>query len=149
MKKIFLICLISLCATALQTNAQMRDTSLKMNMHKVDAASLLQKSKKQKTTAWILLGGGAGLATAGYIIGRNASKKDAFGFWSGSSSEATTGGVLVVAGSGGIVGSIPFFIASGKNKRKANLILKDEAVFFNQELTKKEHIVSLALKIYL
>jgi len=67
MKKILFISIVSLCAITLQTNAQMRDTTVNMNMHKVDANSLFQKSKKQKTAAWILLGGGAGLATAGHL----------------------------------------------------------------------------------
>lgn len=31
----------------------------------------LKKSKNQKTAAWILLGGGAGLASAGFAVGMN------------------------------------------------------------------------------
>ena len=48
MKKIIFICLVSLSATALQTNAQMRDTMLTKHNHKVDADLLLQKSKNKK-----------------------------------------------------------------------------------------------------
>jgi uncharacterized membrane protein len=54
----------------------MRDTTLNINTHKVDANSLLQKSKKQKSAAWILLGGGAGLTAVGFIIGVTEAAKD-------------------------------------------------------------------------
>lgn len=145
MKKLSFICIVCLCA-ATQTNAQLRDTTVNMNMHKVDANSLLQKTKKQKTAAWIMLGGGAGLAIAGYIIRKNEAVKDPVGFFTG---EITTGTVVFIAGDAAILGSIPLFTASAKNKRKANLMLKNETVFFNPQLNIKEHIVSLALKINL
>ena len=75
MKKLSFICIVCLCA-ALQTNAQLRDTTLNMSTHKVDANALLQKSKKQKTAAWLLMGGGAGIAIAGLaIISHDASCK--------------------------------------------------------------------------
>ena len=147
MKKISFICIVSICVTTLQTNAQMRDTTLNLSTHKVDATSLLQKSKNQKTTAWILLGGGAGLATAGYIIDRNAGKKNP-GVLVEPSSETTTAAVLLIAGGAAIVGSVTLFIASGKNKRKANLMLKNETVFFNPRLN-VGHIPALGIKINL
>lgn len=37
--------------------------------------------------------------------------------------------VPVSLGAAMMVGSVPLFIASGKNKRKASVILKDETVF--------------------
>jgi len=73
----------------------------------------LQKSKNQKTAAWVLLGGGTVLMGTGALIGsgQNAS----FG-------DAGTGVVLGGIGFLATIGSIPLFIASGKNKRKANNI---------------------------
>jgi len=70
----------------------------------------LVKSKNQKTAAWVLLGGGVALMGAGYLIGnsKNASFDD-----------AGTGVVLGGIGFLSTIGSIPLFIASGKNKRKA------------------------------
>lgn len=70
----------------------------------------LQKSKNQKTTAWVLLGGGAVLILVGDLIGN--SKESSF-------SDAGTGVVIAGAGVLSMLGSIPLFIASGKNKRKA------------------------------
>src|SRR6478735_2464395 len=70
----------------------------------------LVKSKNQKTAAWVLLGGGVALIGAGFLIGdsKNATFDD-----------AGTGVVLGGIGFLSAVGSIPLFIASGKNKRKA------------------------------
>src|SRR6185436_14235236 len=70
----------------------------------------LLKSKNQKTAAWVLLGGGVALIGAGFLIGdsKNATFDD-----------AGTGVVLGGIGFLSTIGSIPLFIASGKNKRKA------------------------------
>jgi len=70
----------------------------------------LVKSKNQKTAAWVLLGGGTALIGVGFLIGDN--KNSTF-------DDAATGAVLGVIGFLSAVGSIPLFIASGKNKRKA------------------------------
>ena len=63
----------------------------------------LEKSKAQKTTAWILLGGGAAMLVGGIIA-----------YQSGP------GGLFMMAiGVLAPIVSVPFFIASGKNKKKA------------------------------
>ena len=78
----------------------------------------LKKSKNQKKTACILLGGGGALMITGIIIpkgdithidpaGGKSYKND------GIKSVFTQTGALAM------LGSIPFFIASGKNKRRA------------------------------
>ena len=66
-------------------------------------AEYLQKSRNQKTAAWILLG--AGVTMFAIAAPGNVS----FG----------TLGALVVAGSAATLGSIPLFLAAGRNKRKA------------------------------
>ena len=70
----------------------------------------LVKSKNQKTAAWVLLGGGTALIGIGFLIGD--SKNSTF-------DDAATGAVLGGIGLLSTIGSIPLFIASGKNKRKA------------------------------
>lgn len=63
----------------------------------------LKKSKNQKTAAWICLGSGAvlfAIATPGEV-------------------SLDILPVLVIGGGALVAGSIPLFIASGKNKRKA------------------------------
>lgn len=63
----------------------------------------LQKSKNQKTAAWILLGAGAtmiAIAAPGNV-------------------SLDIVPVLAVGGGAAVLGSIPLFIAAGKNKRRA------------------------------
>ena len=71
----------------------------------------LQKSKKQKTTAWVLLGGGAACILLADLIGNGQSS---------TFSDASTGVIIAGAGVLCMLGSIPEFLAAGKNKRKAN-----------------------------
>ena len=44
---------------------------------------------------------------------------------------SASGPILAIAGTGAMLGSIPLFLGASKNKRKANLMLKNETVFFN------------------
>jgi len=73
----------------------------------------LQKSKSQRTSAFILLGTGAALLAVA------APGNVSFDILP----------ILVIGGGAAIVGSIPLFIAAGKNKRKAmSLSFKNETV---------------------
>lgn len=69
----------------------------------------LQKSKDQKRAAWILLGGGTALAVAGAIQIGNTS------FWSNDNSGYVLFSVGTVAG----LISVPLFISSARNARRA------------------------------
>ena len=66
-------------------------------------AEYLQKSKGQKTAAWILLG--VGVTCAAIAAPGNVSLNSLL--------------VLIIGGGAAAIGSIPLFIASAKNKRKA------------------------------
>lgn len=68
----------------------------------------LQKSKNQKTAAWIMLGGGTVAGIGGVL-------------WATSDIFSKNAGpdILIFTGAAAMVGSIPLFIASGRNKRKA------------------------------
>ncbi len=70
----------------------------------------LVKSKNQKTAAWVLLGGGVALIGTGILVGD--SKNSTF-------DDAAAGAFFAGIGVLSAIGSIPLFIASGKNKRKA------------------------------
>ena len=70
----------------------------------------LQKSKHQKTAAWILLGGGTALIATGIIVGTG---EDAY------FTDAAGGAAVAGIGLLSTIASIPLFIASGKNKKKA------------------------------
>jgi hypothetical protein len=76
----------------------------------------LQKSNNQKKTGWILLGGGAVLATVGGI-----GFSENFGIFT----DNTTGdgyGFMFLTGVISGLSSIPFFISSGNNARRAATI---------------------------
>lgn len=70
----------------------------------------LDKSRMQKTTGFIMLGGGVAMATAGAIL-----FNENFNLNGGGEAE----GIMMVAGTLVALGSIPMFISSGNNARKA------------------------------
>jgi hypothetical protein len=90
----------------------------------------LQKSKKQKKTAVIMLGGGAVLLLTSFIIpkGEQTGTTDVYGIFPVPEyKNDRLKAVLGLTGTASILGSIPFFIASGKNKRRAmKLSFKNE-----------------------
>jgi uncharacterized membrane protein len=83
----------------------------------------LKKSKNQKTTGWILLSGGTLMTVVG-VIGFSDS------WYSSSNSTTDAYGFIMLGGVISGLGSIPFFIMSGNNARKAATIsLINQPVF--------------------
>lgn len=78
-------------------------------MTSLNKQDYLKKSKTQKTTAWVLVGGGIAMMAGAVLI--NLSD----GLYTNSSK----GIGLFYTGTATTLLSIPFFISSGKNKRKA------------------------------
>ena len=68
---------------------------------------LIQKSKNQKTTGFLLLGIGAAASVGGATIFTNNFTI----FGKGDDNAVTGGAVLFLAGTLSVLGSIPFFIA--------------------------------------
>lgn len=86
----------------------------------------LQKSKNQKKTGWILLGGGAAMAVVGAIIFEESDD------WS----SIDTGGFMMLGGAAAGLTSIPFFISSAKNANKAATIsFNYQKAYFPQQNT--------------
>ncbi|HET6769559.1 MAG TPA: hypothetical protein VFH08_19265 [Chitinophagaceae bacterium] len=111
----------------------------------------LQKSKEQKTAAWLLLGGGAALTVGGSML--FAENFDIFS--TGTSSGEAGGAIMMIAGVGAMGGSIPLFIASARNKGRADeaplaIVLKMEkgADIRIQGIT-KNYYPALSLKMML
>ncbi len=80
----------------------------------------LKKSKNKKTVGWLMLGGGVAMTTIGIIIASgqtNDRLNDPFGVDPFSGNEGAA--IVAVAGLASALGSIPFFINSAKNARKA------------------------------
>src|SRR5947208_10675345 len=136
-------CLV-LLIVVLATFGQQNNPSL--NLPKQD---YLQKSKHQKTAAWIMLGGGAILFSVGSIL----SAHDVVDVFTGQPQNANPvlDDVLAATGAAAMLGSIPLFIASSKNKKKAvSLSLKNELIpkIFKISLV-YHNIPSVTLKVAL
>ena len=71
----------------------------------------LRKSRHQKTTAWIMLGGGLVLVGVGFAA--------TAGSVSDTDTDNTGANIIAYTGVASALGSIPLFIAAGRNKRKA------------------------------
>ncbi len=92
MKKLFFFLLVVFTTTSL------------FSQQALTREELLKKSKSQKTVGFILLG--AGITTL-IVISAGDTEFDAVG-------------PLFVGGTVAVLGSIPLFLAAGRNKRKAN-----------------------------
>jgi hypothetical protein len=103
MKQIILLALLSVFATA--SFSQQTETK-----HLLTSDEYLKKSKKQKTAAWILLGGGSFIG----VIGLATFKLDFNEHVNNSASS-----IFFFTGTAAAISSIPFFISSKKNKKKA------------------------------
>ena len=92
----------------------------------------LKKSNQQKITGFLLLAGGVALGTI------TAAHPD----------EWTLSSLLgPFIGLGITIYSVHFFNKAADNKRKANLMIKDESVFFNPNLNIKQHLLSVGLRL--
>jgi hypothetical protein len=93
--------------------------SQKANPATLTKQDYLKKSKRQKTTAWILAGGGTAMAlvslTSFNLINVFGSALDD----NNSNENLKRGETTFYIGCITAVSSIPFFIASSKNKKKA------------------------------
>lgn len=120
----------------------------------------LKKSRNQKTGAWVLLGGGFALTTTSILIATPKAAEDLTygfgGFLSGEpapQNDYTAESILLVTGTAVMLGSIPLFIASGKNKKKAlNMsanIKMEKATIIEQQSFVQSSYPAIALKINL
>ena len=82
----------------------------------------LQKSKNQKTAAFILLGGGAALTVVGTAIGLSRWDEEIASVVEEGEDDKSyaAAGIMMVTGLAAMVGSVPFFIASSRNNKKAH-----------------------------
>ena len=138
MKSITTLMMLMILLISLASSAQTKD-------------DYLTKSKHQKTAAWIMLGGGAGLGLVGEIVGLRGFADLASGQFHKGSNNMGAGGVLIIAGSAAILGSIPLFIASGKNKRRGMSLsfTNQPAPAFVKNIAGNKYVPSVQLKFSL
>lgn len=145
MKKNFLFVLVlSVSATTFCQQTQPKTSLTRENY--------LQKAKKQNATAWVLLGSGFAVTSAGIITGINGTADEFAGIFTGENSNTLeVGGVMIYTGLAAMAGSIPFFIASSRNKKRAmSLSLKNEkAQLFSKQSFVNHSIPSISLKLSL
>jgi hypothetical protein len=95
--------LISLAFLLVAPSVYSQDTA---RSHPLTKQDYMQKSKNQKTGAFVLLIGGIALGVGGAIS-------------AASNLQSNSPYAFLVIGGACIIGSIPLFIAAGRNKRRA------------------------------
>lgn len=110
-----------------------------------------KKQKNQKTAAWILISGGAVVSVSGMIAQAATSTMDLVMIMAGSEPEEfdQTGTYIAYAGLATMATSIPFFIASGKNKKRANIALQQQKITMGNKMNQQVTYQSLSLRIRL
>jgi hypothetical protein len=94
-----------------------------------EKADYLQKSKNQKSAAWVLLGVGAALDIAGIITTASNANKELDNLFEESSVNHGGEIALYVAGTAALAGSLVLFIRAKANKNKALSIGIDSKQF--------------------
>ena len=109
-----------------------------------------KKHKNQKKTAWILMGSGTALTVGGVIAQTATATVDLVTMMTGSEPEFNqTGSYVALAGIASMATSIPFFIASGKNKKRANISLQEQKITMGNKMNQQASYQSISLKIRL
>jgi hypothetical protein len=109
-----------------------------------------KKNKNQKTTAWILLAGGATVSLTGLITQAATATIDLVTIMAGSEPEfSQTGTYITYAGLVTMATSIPFFISSGKNKKRASIALTQEKITMGHKISQQANYNNIALRIRL
>jgi hypothetical protein len=110
-----------------------------------------KKQKNQKTTAWILLTGGAVLSVSGMVAQAATATMDLVTIMAGAEPEefSQTGTYVAYAGLATMATSIPFFIASGKNKKRANISLQQQKITMGNKISQQSNYHSICLSISL
>ncbi len=116
----------------------------------VNDKNFSQKSKNQKTAAWVCIGGGAALITTGLAIGSKKVAEDVVNLFSlQNTPQHNYAGenICLIAGGAAMLSSIPLFIASNKNHRKARLTVKEEKVALGLPIKAGKKISGISLVI--
>ncbi len=106
----------------------------------------LKKSRNQQTVGWVLLGGGFVVTMVGVGVASNNFWEDII-----TGKESARGTGAAITGVAMMAGSVPLFIASGKNRRKAfSLSIRNEKMHYpykNSLLQKPVPSLSLTMNL--
>ena len=97
----------------------------------VSKAYYLQKSKNQKTIGWVLAGSGTVMMITGALINGSQNMGNVVGAFIGETPTNENKGLwLFYVGGAATITSIPFFISSHKNKKRAaSVALSNEKLY--------------------
>jgi uncharacterized membrane protein len=112
----------------------------------------LKKSKSQRTTGIVLASVGGVLVIAGAMLAVEGTAEEIGGIFTGETSRKDdNGAVLFIAGTACMIGSIPLFIASGRNRKLAMSMSfrYQHTDYWQKTLLAKKNIPALSLKINL
>lgn len=111
----------------------------------------LQKARNQHTAGWLLLGCGTTLTIIGLVVGGNDIEGAVEDFFSGTATRSGgSGEVIFYTGLVAMAGSIPLFIASSRNRKKAVAVLSikfDNATLIRKVAYVNKTLPSLTLQI--
>ena len=105
------------------------------------------KQKKNKTTAWILLGGGLALTIYGLAINTADESARLLSLGLFEIEDEHDGDWMIYVGSAATIASIPFFVSAGKNKKKATLSLNNAVSSIKSPKFNKKTYTSVSLAI--
>ncbi len=148
MKKIILYSLLLVIAVSAFSQ------TTKTAIPQLSKADYFQKSKNQRKVAQIIIFSGAATSLIGLAFPQGPLTSDYIYFWGLDASSYKNDGLkttLVLSGLGVMLSSIPFFIVSSKNKRKALMLsLKNETapIIYKKDLVAKS-IPSVSIKLSL
>lgn len=120
MKYIYIIILV--CSFQISEAQVIDSTTTKPPQELYDFHTL--KQKRNKTTAWILAGGGLLMTMSGLVINSADEAAEAATLGLADIDEVHKGDWLIYVGGATTLASIPFFISAGKHKSKATVTLK-------------------------
>lgn len=129
MKKIFIILVMALIAFYGRSQTE-------VNL-KFPSTDYLKKSKNQRNTGLILLGGGATCVAVGTFVQGHATHKNA------------TGLAIILGGMGTALASLPFFISSAVTKHKVKISMKREALMITPQHQSNISYNSISLRLNL
>ena len=120
-------------------------TNLEDSIVVKDTRYFREKSKEQRTAAWVLLGSGVACTGIGILI----FPKDYNGIYgrdnASQENNATFSTIVTIAGLAAMITSIPFFISSSINKHRARVGISYQKTGFGVPVKSDKEIAGITL----
>jgi len=148
MKKLLLL----ICAAAISSSSFCQENTGSDGQKSIASLTYRIKAKKQKTAAWICLGGGFAFVTASAVIGLSHVPEDlvsAVVFNEEPQRNDVAETILAAIGTTAMLSSIPLFISAAHNKHKAKLVMTEQKTAIGLPIVVPKTITSLTLRIFI